>query len=157
MVFSSVTFLFIFIPLVLLLYFLVKNITIRNIILCIFSIVFYAWGEPVYIFLMLFTILSNYILVIKMDKNKKPKSRKVYLIITIVLDLLILFFFKYSNFLITNINNLFNLNIKYFHLALTIGISFYTFQTLSYVIDVYRRKVNAEKNIVDFAAFVVLF
>ncbi len=157
MLFSSMTFIFVFLPLVLLLYFISPNIKIKNTILCVFSIIFYAWGEPVYIFLMLFTIISNFFLTLKMDKAKKKNIRKNYLKLIIVIDLLVLFFFKYSNFLIDNINNIFNISIKSLNLALPIGISFYTFQTLSYVIDVYRKDTKVQKNIINFATYVSLF
>ena len=155
MVFSSMTFLFAFLPLVLISYFIANNIKVKNIILCIFSLIFYAWGEPVYILLMLFTIIINYFLTILMDKSKRHK--KLYLFSIIAIDLLILFFFKYSNFLIVNINDLFNLNISKLHLSLPIGISFYTFQVLSYVIDVYRKNTKVQYNIISFATYVSLF
>lgn len=154
MVFSSMTFIFAFLPLVIILYFLVKNLKIRNCILCAFSLLFYAWGEPVYIFLMIVTILINFGLTILMDKSK---NKKIYLWSMIFIDLSILFFFKYCNFLIDNINGLFNFNIENLKLALPIGISFYTFQVLSYVIDVYKRNTKVQKNLIDFATYVSLF
>ena len=141
MVFSSTTFLFLFFPLFLICYFLANKTKTRNIILLIFSLLFYAWGEPFYIFLILFSIIVNYYLTILMDK----KNSKLLLWIIIAFDLGMLFVFKYSNFLIDILNSLTNLNIRSVNIVLPIGISFYTFQMLSYVIDVYRIDVNVLK------------
>ena len=116
----------------------------RNFILLIGSLVFYAWGEPVYIFLMIFTTIFNYLMALCINVRKE-KEKKTFLIITIVVDLLILGYFKYYGFLIETINSVFSLSIKYTKLSLPIGISFYTFQTLSYVIDVYLKKVKRNK------------
>ncbi len=150
MVFSSIIFIFMFLPLFLLCYFLVKDIKKKNLVLLIFSLIFYAWGEPFYIFLMLFMIIVNYYLTIEMDKKK---SKKI-LVLLIIIDLLSLFSFKYLNFFVSNINYLFNANIKNIQLSLPIGISFYTFQILSYVIDVYKGKVKVQKNFINLACYV---
>ena len=153
MVFSSIIFLFMFFPLFLICYFISKKIKIKNIVLLIFSLFFYAWGEPFYIFLMIIMIIVNYYLTIVMDKNKNKKI----LIFLVIFNLLSLFSFKYLNFFINNINNLFNLNINNIELTLPIGISFYTFQILSYVIDVYRDKVKVQKNFINLACFISAF
>ena len=153
MVFSSIIFVFMFLPLFLICYFIPKKIKIKNIVLLIFSLFFYAWGEPYYIFLMLFMIIINYFLVIKMDQNKSKKL----LVLLIIINLLSLFSFKYLNFFINNINSIFNLKIGNVNLTLPIGISFYTFQILSYVIDVYKGKVKVQKSFIDLACYVSAF
>ena len=153
MVFSSIIFMFLFLPLFLLCYFTFKNIKIRNLVLVIFSLAFYAWGEPYYIFLMIFMILANYFLTLKMAKN----NSKFIFILLIIINLLSLFSFKYANFFIDNINNIFNLSISSLNLSLPIGISFYTFQTLSYVIDVKRGKCEAQKNLLNLACYISAF
>ena len=153
MVFSSIIFIFFFLPLFLLCYFITKNIKKKNIILLIFSLFFYAWGEPFYIFLMLFMIVVNYYLVIIIDK-KKSKSVLTFLVI---FNLLSLLSFKYANFCISNINSILNTNISMLNISLPIGISFYTFQILSYVIDVYKGKVKAQKDIINLACYVSAF
>ena len=153
MVFSSSLFLFLFLPIFLLCYFIVKDVKKKNIILLLFSLIFYAWGEPYYIFLMIFSILINYYLTIKMNEKKN----KGLLITIIAINLLLLFSFKYTDFFIRNINSLFNLNIKELHLSLPIGISFYTFQALSYVIDVYKGKVKVQKNLIKLGCYISAF
>ena len=154
MVFSSFTFLFLFLPLVLFLYYIIKNRKWRNIILCIFSLIFYAWGEPIYILLMLFSIIFNYFGAILIDRTKK---RKLLLTGVISVNILLLVIFKYSGFLVNNVNSLFNITIKSPNIILPIGISFYTFQILSYIIDVYRKKVPVQKNIIKLATYISLF
>ncbi|MCI9039538.1 MAG: MBOAT family protein [Clostridia bacterium] len=155
MVFSSFTFLFIFLPLVLLTYFLAKKRQYRNIVLLVFSLIFYAWGEPVYVLLMLLSIIVNYLIALKIERNKKGKNK--WMIIDVIFNLGIIGFFKYGNFVIQNINSIFHSNIGEMNLALPIGISFYTFQVLSYVIDVYRKTVPAQKSIVNLGMYVTLF
>ena len=153
MVFSSTIFMFAFLPLFLLCYFIAKKVKTRNIILLLFSLLFYAWGEPYYIFLMILSIIVNYYLTILMDKKK---SKKI-LILLIIFNIGLLFSFKYVNFFINNLNYFFNINIGNLNLALPIGISFYTFQILSYVIDVYRKKVKVQKNIIKLATYISAF
>lgn len=155
MVFSSFTFLFIFLPLVLLTYFLAKKRQLRNIVLLVFSLIFYAWGEPVYVLLMLLSIIVNYFIALKIERRKK--GRKKWMIMDVIFNLGIIGFFKYGNFIIQNINSIFHSNIGEMKLALPIGISFYTFQVLSYVIDVYRKTVPAQKSIVNLGMYVTLF
>lgn len=154
MLFSSINFLYYFLPCVLILYFLVPT-KYKNSILLISSLLFYFYGEPIYILVMFGAILSSYIHGILI--NKYPKHKKIFMISSIIISLGALGLFKYSNFAITNINQLLGTNIKLLNLALPIGISFYTFQILSYVIDVYKGKVPVQKNIIKLATYVSLF
>jgi alginate O-acetyltransferase complex protein AlgI len=155
MVFSSLFFIFIFLPITLGLYFISPK-NIRNFSLLIVSLFFYAWGEPIYVFLMLFTIVFDYSMSLFMDHQENRKRKLIFIIILIV-NLLILFFFKYYGFLIDSINQLLSLQINYTPLPLPIGISFYTFQILSYVIDVYLKKVPVQKNIISLGLYVTMF
>ena len=138
MVFSSITFIFIFLPIFLFCYFICKDVRKRNLILLLFSLAFYAWGEPFYIFLIILSILINYYLTKKMAKKKS----KVLLFLIVFINIFLLFSFKYVDFFINNINVLFNSNIPLLKLSLPIGISFYTFQALSYVIDAPTNKLE---------------
>ena len=146
MVFSSLSFLCGFLPLIVLFYFSIKNLKIRNIVLLIFSLVFYSWGEPKYILLMLITVLIAYISGILIEKNNKQSQKKVITVIAVIAILLSLFTFKYLNFSINIFNKIFRLNISNLKLILPIGISFYTFQILSYIIDLYKGEVKLQKN-----------
>jgi len=154
MVFSSIPFLFFFLPIFLILYYIVP-FKLKNIILLIFSLIFYAWGEPIYIVLMVFSSIVDYSNGRLIEKY--PKKKKIFMILSVIINISLLGFFKYSGFLIDNINNLLNLNIKSLNLSLPIGISFFTFQTMSYSIDVYRGDVKAEKNFLNFMAYVSMF
>ncbi len=154
MLFSSINFLYYFLPCVLIIYFITPK-KYKNSILLISSLLFYFYGEPIYILIMLGAILSAYIHGILIDKYKKHK--KIFLISSIIISLGALGLFKYSDFIIVNINNLFSSKISLLNLALPIGISFYTFQILSYIIDVYQGKVPAQKNIIKLATYVSLF
>ena len=159
MVFSSILFLTRFLPLVLAIYFIVPK-RIRNLVLFLSSILFYAWGEPVYILLMCFTITVDYVFGLIIDRQisaGKKKSAKVSLAAAVVINLALLGFFKYANFTINTVNSLTGAGIAAIKLALPIGISFYTFQSLSYVIDVYRGDTKVQKNILDFGTYVTLF
>lgn len=159
MVFSSLTFLFVFLPIILIVYYSSPR-KIRNAILFIGSLAFYAWGEPIYITIMFFSTTFDYInglLIKKYKETKQIKKAKIILINSIIVNLGILCFFKYSNFFIENVNNIFNLDIHLLNIALPIGISFYTFQTMSYAIDVYLEKVGVQKNIIDFGSYVTFF
>ena len=157
MVFSSLIFIFIFLPLTLTVYYISPKKR-KNFILLVVSLIFYGWGEPVYISLMIFCIIFNYISTLLIYKYRKSKklSKKIF-IITLAVNLGILAFFKYFGFLVTNINSLFGLNIYFEKLPLPVGISFYTFQIISYVVDVYLNKVKVQKNIIDFGAYVTMF
>ena len=160
MLFSSLTFIFAFLPLLLFLYFLLKKRWYRNFILLLFSILFYAWGEPKYIFLMFLVILISYIagiLIDKLETKNKTFLKNITFILSLILIIGNLIYFKYANFIVDNINNIFNLNISIKAIVLPIGISFYTFQILSYIIDVYRKKIPVQKNILDLSLYVTLF
>lgn len=152
MLFTSISFLYYFLPLVLIVYFIVPK-KYKNLVLLLFSLLFYFYGEPKYILLMLFEILVAYIGAILIDKYKD----KSILILTIFIHIILLVIFKYTDFFISNINNIFNTNFKLLNIALPIGISFYTFQIISYVIDVYRGKVKVQKSFLKLATYVSLF
>lgn len=157
MIFSSIPFLFFFFPIFLILYYLAP-FKIKNIILLIFSLIFYAWGEPVYIVLMIFSSIVDYINGRMIEKYYDNKVKKrIFMIGSVIINVLLLGFFKYSDFLIENINNIFNLSIPLLELGLPIGISFFTFQTMSYSIDVYRGDVKAERNFLNFMTYVSMF
>ena len=159
MVFSSVLFLFYFLPLVLLVYYLIPR-KLRNLVLFICSLAFYAWGEPVYVVLMLFSTLVDFFHGYLVDKYKsmgKTKSAKLAVISSMVINLTLLCFFKYADFIIANVNAIFHTSLPSLSLPLPIGISFYTFQTMSYTIDVYRGDAERQTNIIDFGTYVVLF
>lgn len=157
MVFSSIVFLFTFLPITLILYYISPR-KMKNIVLLLISLIFYAWGEPVYVFLMMFTTLFDYLigLLINKYRRNKIKSKRIF-IFAVLVNLGILGFFKYYGFVIENINSVFSLNIGYNQLPLPIGISFYTFQTLSYVIDVYLDKVKVQKSLISFGLYVTMF
>lgn len=154
MLFSSISFLYYFLPCVILIYFCSPK-KLRNLVLLLSSLIFYFYGEPVYILVMLGSIISAYIHGILIDKY--PRHKKKVLVSAILISLGLLGLFKYSNFIISNINSIFNANIKLLKLALPIGISFYTFQILSYIIDVYNGKVKVQKSFIKLATYVSLF
>ncbi|MBQ3404374.1 MAG: MBOAT family protein, partial [Oscillospiraceae bacterium] len=156
MVFSSTVFLCGFLPAVLIIYYLCP-LCVRNLFLLVASLIFYAWGEPVYVLIMLFTILFDYGAGLLIEKAEGGAKRKALLALTVIVNLGILCFFKYTDFAIETANSLFGTAVSYMRLALPIGISFYTFQTLSYVVDVYRGNVRAQHRIVDFAMYVTMF
>lgn len=159
MVFSSLLFLFRFLPFVLLLYF-ISPPKLRNFILFVASLIFYAWGEPIYVVLMLFSTVVDYVHGLLVEKFKTAgniKAAKCTVLSSMVINLGLLGFFKYSDFFISNFNSIFGTNIKLLGLALPIGISFYTFQTMSYTIDVYRGDATAQRNIISFGTYVALF
>ena len=157
MIFSSIPFLFFFFPFFLLIYYLVP-FKYKNIILLIFSLIFYAWGEPIYILLMIFSSIVDYMNGIMIEKYwNDSKRKKIFMTLSVVINLSLLGFFKYADFLISSINNFFNVSIPLLKLGLPIGISFFTFQTMSYSIDVYRGEVKAEKNFFTFMTYVSMF
>ena len=159
MVFSSLEFLFVFLPVALLVYFCVPH-KVRNLVLLLFSLFFYGWGEPVYVFLMIFTILIDYLggWFVGKWRDEKPRAAKAALVVSILINLGMLGFFKYYDFFVSNLARIpcFS-SLQPLGLTLPIGISFYTFQSLSYVIDVYRRETDAQKNILAFGTYVTLF
>ena len=156
MLFSSITFLYYFLPLVLILYFAVPKV-LKNTVLLIFSLLFYGWGEPKLLLLMATTILVGYISTNIMNNCENKKARKTVFVITTTVILGFLAYFKYADFFVENFVALTGISAPVLNIALPIGISFYTFQILSYVIDVYRGNEKCEKNIIDFAAYVTMF
>lgn len=157
MLFSSIVFLFTFLPIILILYYLVPR-PMKNVILLFGSLLFYAWGEPVYIFLMIFSSLFNYICGLDIARNlKDPAAAKRSLIFTVAVNLCILGFFKYEGFVLDSLSAVLPVDIPYRAMALPIGISFYTFQILSYIIDVYRGHVKVQTNLLDFVLYVTMF
>ena len=159
MVFSSLLFLFRFLPAVLILYYIAPR-KLRNVILLLFSLFFYAWGEPKYVFLMLFTITMDFFIGKGIDKAKKEgnqKKAKRFLMISILVDLSILGFFKYADFLIGTVNTLTGAGIPLLGIPLPIGISFFTFQTMSYTIDVYKGSTEVQKNWIKYGTYVSMF
>ena len=157
MVFSSVVFLGIFLPVVLVLYFIIKNRVWRNCILLIASLVFYAWGEPVWIFSMIALTFLDFLAGLFLEKVSSEARRKTLLVLVVILNLALLFVFKYLNFFIDNINNIANTSIGHFPYAMPIGISFFTFQALTYVVDVYRRQVGAQRNYAYLLLYISMF
>ena len=157
MLFSSITFLFIFLPLTLLLYYLVP-FRMKNYVMLAASLIFYAWGEPVYIILMILSIILNYFCGQDIyEKRDNARAMKMSLMFGVVMNLLILGFFKYYGLLMDTINAILPIDIPYRVLALPIGISFYTFQAMSYLIDVYRKEVKPQENILYFALYISMF
>ena len=156
MVFSSLTFLMLFLPAVLLIYFAVPRQG-KNAVLFIFSLLFYAWGEPIYVGLMIFSTVLDYTCGWLVEKYRGTSKQKIGLLISVFTNLSLLFFFKYTDFFIGTINTVFGTDIAMLNLPLPIGISFYTFQTMSYTIDVYRGDAKVQKNILSFGAYVSLF
>ena len=152
MLFSSLTFLLAFLPLVLVLYYINNNRVYRNIVLLISSLIFYSWGEPRTIIIMIITIIVNYVMAIMIEE--KEKYRKLLFIVTCIFNIGILFFFKYFNFFVNDVLMLKNVTLN---IILPIGISFYTFQILSYVIDVYKKEVVAQRSIINLGAYVTMF
>lgn len=156
MVFSSLTFLILFLPAVLLVYYAVPQ-KAKNAVLFPASLLFYAWGEPVYVVLMIFSTVLDYTCGRLVEKYRGTSKKKIGLIISVICNLGLLFFFKYTDLFIGTINGIFGTAIPLLNLPLPIGISFYTFQTMSYTIDVYRGDAKMQKNIISFGAYVSLF
>ena len=158
MLFSSLIFIFLFLPLVLLAYFISPKF-IKNYVLLFFSLIFYAWGEPKFVIAMLLSIILNYFFALLIARNNKNRNlKKSFLILSVIFNLGLMFIFKYLNFTISNINTLFGMEIfAQTHILLPIGISFFTFQAMSYVIDVYRGNVKVQKNLFYVAMYISLF
>lgn len=156
MLFSSIPFLYYFLPIVLILYFAVPKV-LKNPVLLVSSLVFYGWGEPKYVFLMLTTVLSGYVLGILIERFRGKLLSKLFLILSVASSLAALAYFKYADFFIANFNAVTGFSVSFLRLALPIGISFYTFQILSYTVDVYRGTVAAQKNPISLATYVALF
>ena len=155
MVFSSTVFLFLFLPFLLFIYYVLlrNNINLKNILLFISSLFFYAWGEPVVVLLMILSIIINYFFGLSMQS----RYRKVFLVLSVIYNLSFLFIFKYLDFAIEILGVVFRTDFMKFNIALPIGISFYTFQIMSYVIDVYRKEVKPQKNVLYLGLYVSLF
>jgi len=156
MLFSSIPFLYYFLPAVILLYFLSPR-KLKNTVLLVFSLVFYGWGEPKLLFLMIFTILLFWFCGLAIGASGEQKRKKFWLLASVVISVALLGIFKYADFFIGSFNSLTGLGIPMLRLALPVGISFYTFQCLSYTIDVYRGNVPPQKNILSFGAYVSMF
>ncbi|MGF7060201.1 MBOAT family O-acyltransferase [Brassicibacter mesophilus] len=157
MVFSSLIFIVMFLPVTIFIYYISPRF-LRNLVFLAASLVFYAWGEPVYILIMVFSTVFDYTNGMLIDKyRQRKKIARAVLINSVVVNLGILCFFKYYSFIVSNINHVFNQDLALLDLPLPLGISFYTFQTLSYVVDVYLDKVPVQKNIVSFGTYVAMF
>lgn len=156
MLFSSVTFLYAFLPIVLILYFLAPK-KLKNAVLLVSSLFFYYYGERTYTVILFVSSIADYTLSLLIEKYRGQKKTKLFLLCSLLINLGLLGFFKYSDFFIGNINALLGTNIPLTGVPLPIGISFYTFQTMSYTIDVYRGNAKAQRNLVSFATFVCLF
>jgi alginate O-acetyltransferase complex protein AlgI len=156
MLFSGLPFLYYFLPAVILLYFIAPK-KLKNSALLLSSLVFYGWGEPKYIFLIFFSIIYGWVSGLLTEKATTKKWKLFWTVSNVVVSIGLLGVFKYADFFVSNFNALTGLSVPLLRLALPIGISFYTFQILSYTVDVYRGDVPAQKNIIDFATYVVLF
>ncbi|MCR5744026.1 MAG: MBOAT family protein [Lachnospiraceae bacterium] len=160
MVFSSITFLFYYLPAVMILYLAVPW-RMKNIILLFASLIFYAWGEPVYVLLMVFSCVVNYVWAILLERGKNQGLSdgllKTHFILNVIFNLSILFYFKYINMFLSGLGLIVGSDLTIRGLSLPIGISFYTFQTLSYTADVYRGKVRAQRNLFDFSLYISMF
>ena len=157
MVFSSLLFIFRFLPIALAVYYIAPP-RLKNLALFLSSLVFYSWGEVRYFPVMASCILGNYLLALWLGRLRVgSRLRRAVLVLVVVFNIGMLFFFKYTDFFLTNINALFGTSIPLLHLTLPLGISFYTFQTMSYTLDVYKGTVQPERNIIDLGAYVVMF
>lgn len=157
MVFSSLFFLCGFLPISLGIYYIIKNRTYRNCILIFTSLFFYAWGEPIWVTILIFLTFLNCFIGLVAEKNRENWKGKTAVVISVVTSLLILIFFKYSGFIVDNINGIFSTSLHMMKISLPIGISFYTFQIISYVIDVYKGDVDAQKSPFKLLLYVSLF
>ncbi len=155
MLFSSLTFLFYFLPLTAVCYYILPFRLWRNLILLVASLLFYSWGEPKLIFLLVFEVLFDYVMTLLMDRSKK--GRKLLMILTVEIDILLLVCYKYTNFFVTLLNDVFHTSIETLEISLPVGISFYTFQMISYVVDVYRKKAKVQKNPLNLLLYVSMF
>lgn len=156
MLFSSVPFLYYFLPATLILYFAAPR-RLKNTALLLCSLVFYGWGEPKYLLLMVVSILQGYGLGLLVEKFRAQRQGKIFLTLSVVFSLLMLGYFKYADFFLSGFQTVTGLNVTLLSIALPIGISFYTFQILSYVVDVYRGDVRAQRNVIDLALYVTMF
>jgi len=153
MLFSSITFIYYFLPLVILIYYITPK-KIKNVTLLVSSLIFYFYGEQNPI--LIIACVLNYLLALLIDKSNKNNKKK-FLTLGIILNLLILGYYKYSNFFIENVNNVFSIEIKYLSIILPLGISFFTFQNVSYLIDVYRQDIKAQSSIIKYTTYITFF
>ncbi|WP_352420576.1 MBOAT family protein [Proteiniborus sp.] len=157
MLFSSLVFLFVFLPSVITLYY-ISGKKLRNLILLVFSLFFYAYGEPKYLLIMIVSIIANYLMGLLVDKYRNEEMKaKILLAIAVIINLSVIGYYKYTNFLIQNINMIFNTSYPFMKIVMPIGISFFTFQGLSYVIDIYRGHGKLQKNPLNVALYISLF
>lgn len=156
MLFSSIVFLSVFLPLLLLIYYCSGKGS-RNVILLAASLFFYGWGEPRLLSVMILSILWNYAVGIAIGRTRRDIFRKFLLSLGIIADLLCLGYFKYMDFFLENVNHLFHTDLRLLHIVMPIGISFYTFQAISYLVDVYRKEVEAEKNVLNAGLYISFF
>ncbi len=157
MVFSGLFFITVFLPAVLILYYISKNRTYRNTVLTIMSLVFYSWGEPVFVLLLLLTSAFVYIIALLIQKNSGKPLSKVYLVSGISIIIAVLAFFKYSGFIAENLSALFKFENSFNDIALPLGLSFYTFTCISYLVDVYKEKTAAQRNFMDLLMYISIF
>lgn len=157
MIFADLLFIYLFLPLCLLAYFITKKQSVRNVVLIIFSLIFYAWGEPVWVILLIFSAFVDYFNGLFIEKHFGTKKAKIGVVVSLIINLGLLFVFKYSGFVLNNINELLDLGMKVPEFRLPVGISFYTFQTISYSIDCYRGVVKTQHNFFRFLMYVSLF
>ena len=157
MVFNSIFFIFCFLPVFMLIYYLVPG-KLRNLLLFLGSLIFYAWGEPVYVILMLFSSIFNYYMGTELERlYYDDRKQKINLIFSIIINLAVLVFFKYYGFLLNTIGGIIGIHIPHPELSLPIGLSFYTFRNLSYLFDIYLSKVSAQRNFLTFAVYSTMF
>ena len=153
MIFSSITFIYYFLPILLLIYFIVSS-KYKNLVLLFFSLLFYFLGEPKYIIILILSCIINYYISKLIEKRK---HKKLYLIIGLTYNILQLLIFKYTDFFISNINTIFKTNFSYLYLVMPIGISFFTFQAISYIVDVYNKKHKSADTLITFMTYLCLF
>ena len=156
MLFSGLPFLYYFLPAVLVCYFAAPR-KLKNAVLFVFSLIFYGWGEPRYIVLMIVSIVSGFVFALMIEKKQNKKSGLILMWISVAVSLSFLLIFKYADFLIENVNQLPGVSLPLSKLSLPIGISFYTFQIISYTVDVWRGDTKAQRNIISFGTYVSLF
>ena len=157
MLFSSLNFIYVFLPALFLLYFIIRNSFYRKCVLIAFSLLFYAWGEPVFVLLMLFTVMVNYLMGRAIGRVRRPSKKKFYMALAVIVNLSLLGFFKYTGFLVETLNLLPMISLPVPKIALPLGISFYTFQAMSYTIDVYRGDCVPQRSFADMLLYVSFF
>jgi len=157
MVFSNLFFLYIFMPVLFLAYFIIKNNAYRRAVLVVFSLFFYAWGEPVYVFLMIGMVLADYLFGLLINKCISITWKSFWLVLAIILNLAVLCIYKYLGFFTETVNGIFNITIPVLQLVMPIGISFFTFQNMSYVIDAYRGNTKIQRSLASYATYLCLF